>query len=523
MSQVEASITTPSSNISFNTEIHELPTSPTFNVVRFSPQLYPTGGPTSRSGQLADERIIFKGELDFVDSTTSSPPSAVSSASSQPTPISDATSPLAQSEYLGYGHFPNALRFQSLYHRVPESREAAHRQIADFTLHQKFDIRAPYISFTQLGPCAALGPSKDMYEEGPGDAKRLEGLGIYLLDHFDNPAYADCRLIINAGEQSAVLMLHGILIAQSPTLRSLFDSAEVSKDDGKRALILSNSDRHVTLSAIVSALLYCYGKPLPQPDMQATSGYKTSQSSVSKHMDSAIALVAAGSILQLPDFAFVGVKSMINRLCFETVTKALSFALHGSSSFRPVPVEPPRTDTTHGALLAYSTYAPYSQEILDGALSFLVVHFPRPFVLDTAAPSSISLGGYPSVHSSASCKPELSWIQFGDFSRPSLVALSSILVSLPFDILVALLGRLGHDVSDGIAESVIAERECRRVAALEMGEAWLEDKGWARRSHGGKRLLWPESVERDGTRIRIARVEGTSPLDEEATVSEGKE
>ena len=317
----------------------------------------------------------------------------------------------------------------------------------------------------------------------------LVALLSHLSQHFDQPEYADCELEIQVGSQSAELKLHALLIGCSPTMRSLFNSATGPSESGRTRLSFCTSDEFVTVPAIISALRVCYGQHPLEGLSSSLFGISTASSwtgssqpieaNLKDRTESALAYLAAGHLLQLPEICFCAIQAIERCVAHETLERILSFAIDGFTY--PIDETSNRDPTNMDeegdlATLGRVSYAPHSGYVLVAAVHFIVANFPISLILDKLAPTFMKLNQFPVTESPPSRvrsrKSRLSSIKFGDFPSENYelpkeedTLFSSILFSVPFLVLMHILDGLEGSVKQRLLRPVVEERERRRLLA----------------------------------------------------------
>ncbi|KAI9700775.1 MAG: hypothetical protein M1836_002144 [Candelina mexicana] len=366
------------------------------------------------------------------------------------------------------------------------------------------------------------------YGRRHGDAELMD----YLRSMFGDIDLADYVIEVrDAGGRlgNCRFFVHGILAARSPTVRQhmcwlLRRLTDADYDNQQRKIIrLVTTDRFLRYDAFELALKHLYGYGLlhdGHPAIASPHHGHSDDHAIStwgkdeEHMEFALAYAAAGHLLQLFNVTSAGVKLVSALLKWETIEKALAFAMDGLRDIAAISMTsmPARSLTETGADMeafskdgstnpavpvssnlpqplaavygASATYAPFSQELLYDVLHFIISEFPPLFELDTDAPQLASYSRLPAAVETRSptSSSRLCRIQFGDHpaqdtGRPSfgITLLSKILLSLPLPLLKYVLeseslgephSPVPRDVRLHIAESVITEREKRRLRAL---------------------------------------------------------
>ncbi len=354
----------------------------------------------------------------------------------------------------------------------------------------------------------------------------------YLRSMFGDLDLADYIIEIthNGGRLgNCRFFVHGVLAARSPTIKQhmrwlLQRLTDADCDYQQRKIIrLVTADNFLRYDAFELALKRLYGHCLLHDDHLAISsmhgGFPDDREVSARDRNEervrfALAYAAAGHLLQLYDVTSAGVKLVSESLAWETIERALAFAMDGlrdivaiSTASMPVqsltetgadmeafgedrstnpavPVSADQPKPLTAVFGAFATYAPFSQELLRDILDFITSEFPPLFELDTEAPQLMSFSRLPATVETRSptSSSRLSMIQFGDYpsqdtGRPSFetALLSKLLLSLPLPLLKHVLeskslgephSPVPRDTRLHIAETVIAEREKRRLKAL---------------------------------------------------------
>jgi hypothetical protein len=332
----------------------------------------------------------------------------------------------------------------------------------------------------------------------------------YMFSRFGNPEFADRVLDVGSPGKAPFVSIpvHQVIVARSKTLELALSAPTDTYRDGLKVTQLLVEDPFITAQAVMEALKFLYGAPLPLPakflqGMQAfdNRAEQVDASGISRQRtDQALGFAAAGVFLQLPAVAHRGIDIALHILRWDNIERALEFALLGGLSPSWIDAQSAPSSPT------YPLYDPYSSILLRGILAFISLGFPFDFQLNNAAPQ---LSGSPFMSSFVESRPpthhpRLSMIRFGeipveDTARPTFATtiLSSILLSLPFLVLrslfdnAALGGKLGWPVLVDIMKAVVEEREIRRIKALkslnkgafcsEADQQLLENLSWEER------------------------------------------
>lgn len=369
----------------------------------------------------------------------------------------------------------------------------------------------------------------------------------HLARQFNTRENADCCLrISHEGKRFEILefFIHSLLIDQSPLLRDLRKSTMVL-ENGLVSLQIQTRDRFITPQAIETTLLYCYGKPINDfngfPEAIAPS--KSSVEVSISWMKNALAVAAAGHLFHLGAVISRGLQVASTILNWGNIERALSFTLDGglepvldfdriltnttasSSPFgdavtavaTPSPGSSenfearPSMEYEESSEFPSRSYSPSANDFLRHCLDFVVSEFPLSWELDTTAKPLAEIDRLPTSGANRSplTKSRLSLIQFGDHPSEKErqanadMALSSLLLSVSFPLLVYMLNRFDETLSTRIINPIVDERERRRYKALKLdsvsfGQRRMSGEDWAQ-------LGWEEFVDSEGPRLSLQR------------------
>lgn len=330
----------------------------------------------------------------------------------------------------------------------------------------------------------------------PPMVDHLDGLVAYIQAQFADSELADYTLELRYSDDRAEPVRipgHGLIFGRSPTLKSLMKAqAQVNNGDGLtgKSLLIESDDRFLRSDGFWMALQRLYGGPLL--DMGAAAMQHLPRTSQQPHpmpgtaadrFDLGLGYAAAGHILQIPPVVARGAEIAGHFVNWDTIEKALDFALDGG-------VDP---QWTYGAqpdqIKSPSTYGPAVNVIIYGALAFVVSAFPPNFELDTSVGEPTTNRRLPAIPEDRPSNSRLSFIKFGDHpseesvkseSGASITAtLSKLLLNLPFHLLKYVLEspRLGNvegwastNLRHKVMHNVIEERERRRTKVLSSGQ-----------------------------------------------------
>ncbi|KAL8933752.1 MAG: hypothetical protein Q9211_005604 [Gyalolechia sp. 1 TL-2023] len=285
----------------------------------------------------------------------------------------------------------------------------------------------------------------------------------HLIDNFNSPVLADCELYISHANhrfEPAVVSLHSLLIAQNAKLQNLLQDAEI-REDGKKQILLAVADQYTTPAALKIAIKACYGERPSQ--YIGYPGELASESEISTAwMDNALALAAAGHLLDMIGVAHRGEQIASIVLDWHNLEQALSFAM--DTNIR----------RAWGSSTASSSFPCNASELLLSCLYFVISNPSENIRIDITAKSIPSIDRLPVVPDcdAQSTKSRLSQIQFGELPVKAEEAvdkhdllISSILLSLPFTHVKFVLDRMPVAVNRKVAGPLVAERERRRLRA----------------------------------------------------------
>ncbi|KAH0542819.1 hypothetical protein FGG08_002773 [Glutinoglossum americanum] len=385
--------------------------------------------------------------------------------------------------------------------------------------------------------------------------KDLGGLSNYIQSQFDRPDCSDYKLELqHVNDQfKRTWHVHGLLIARSPTLKALMDLG-TPKGRSDRSLRVETTDHFLSPEGFSMALQRLYGLPLlpyqkiitsgdpPSRSYRAIDGQLLDVQAIQKRMGLALSYAAAGCLLQITTVARQGVEAAGHAITWETLEKALDFAMEGglgmewtsgdvrsstsvsssASSRQSASAEgsqvgsassldsPQGTPETPPLGPSGGTYAPHADGLLQQALDFIVQEYPANFVLDSGAPQFSYHPRLPmEVNVKPPTNPRLSSMKFGDnpteddikLINLSTTVLSSTLLSLPFPLLKHILESTKLGTLDGwasatlrqkLARDVVDERERRRREIR--GRANISKEERSTNSKAWENICWEESV-----------------------------
>lgn len=276
-----------------------------------------------------------------------------------------------------------------------------------------------------------------------------DGLVGYIQLSFANPMYADYAIEVRHLEDRVPPISmpgHGIVLAQSPTLKLLMDTAlrgTPIPGSTTRTLVVETADRFITSDGFWLAMQRLYGnilldasffnRPEPPPFFPKT---KLDQ------VDFALGYAASGRVLQIRSVLCRGVDIAIALVDLNTVERVLDFALEGGliSTWCTQPADQQDREPSS------PTYGPAVNGLIHRCVTFLVAAFPARLILDTsvgeASHNSCRLPIIPYERPPPhGHNPRLSQIKFGEYSTDERYEISGttcfsrVLINLPFPLL----------------------------------------------------------------------------------------
>ncbi|KAK0385166.1 hypothetical protein NLU13_7644 [Sarocladium strictum] len=333
-----------------------------------------------------------------------------------------------------------------------------------------------------------------------------EGLIEYLRQQFGNPELSDSIVELQYSNNRAAPVRvpgHRLIFARSPVLGAV--SRRQSPE--QRVFVVETDSKWIRSDAFYMSLQRLYGLPLlpvPPPVNTLNSGDFAEAGSTEERLDFALAYAAAGKLLEWEPVLRRGCEIAAHLLDWQTVEKALDFALEGF--------------VDNGTYESYK-YEVGSNILLHGIASFIINNLPPTFSLDATvqesaiysrlpmdpgtkskAPSTeaepIIVRGSQNAQAAKGHRHQLSSIQFGDLSLMegangatsdtpkasqqavpvSHAILSRLLVSVPFGLLKMILEGPGPMNVNGwshaetrsrIVKEAVIEREARRSRVID--------------------------------------------------------
>lgn len=319
-----------------------------------------------------------------------------------------------------------------------------------------------------------------------------DGLLFYLQNQFADAELADYVLELRYSDDHAPPVRipgHNLMFARSPKLKALMQAqAQESNGLTVKSLFIESNDRFLRSDGFWMAVQRLYGGPLL--DLGAAAIHNLPRNvgqtapvagTPAERFDLALGYAAAGHILGIPPVIGRGIEIAGMLVNWDTVEKALDFALDGGLESQWI------FDGQQEQPKSTSTYGPNVNVLVFSALNFLVQAFPPNFAFDASVGEPNHNRRLPRVPDArpSSLNSRLSFIKFGDHPSEETVrsesgsaiavTLSKILLNLPFYLLKYVLEspRLGNvegwannTLRQKVMHSVIEERERRRLKVL---------------------------------------------------------
>jgi hypothetical protein len=409
----------------------------------------------------------------------------------------NAPGPINPLEPLLVGSHPLKHLQQDQYVRHP-SQESRHATI--HTLKSPGSARD-----SQIGQHSTIASP---YGYPPDDIRELTE---YLQAQFQNPSNADILIVLylkSGPNFETPFPAHSLLASRSPVLKRAIDSAKGNDKRGQEKRIqVETNDCFIRPDAFGLALWRLYGGNLLSFEDFSVNAH-LSRSPPSLQLDKiaaehqlkfVLAYAAAGNFLQIPSVSERALYLLGLMINWSTIERIFDFVLEGGLSSKWLDENQPNRSTRHankdGPALDSSsshttilhdtpTYGTLADALLHELLDFAIHEFPMPFKLDISA---LENGLTPSHTSTeqptrGTHKSKPGFIQFGDIENDgseadqTTIILSKVLLSLPFHVLKTILestvlgnvdGWISPAMRRQVMESVISEREARRLAAIE--------------------------------------------------------
>jgi hypothetical protein len=313
----------------------------------------------------------------------------------------------------------------------------------------------------------------------------------YVSSQFGNPEFAD--YVINtqqfrteSSDSSPGWLVHGLIVARSPTLKALMDVQRAERNrtvDGLKILEIRLYDDFITSGGIMQSIAHLYGLRLTAfEDIRGSPFRPESDPHSAQSMREAIGHSAAGDYLQVPAVMVHGMTRVKNLLNWDNIEEVVRFFVLGGFA----PSDSVHRDERRSAVRP--VYGESKHQFLQMIVQFVVFNFPKDFSLYQSASELASVSRLPVVQGRkpSTSDPRLSRIQFGDIplepdtSLEISTKLSSVLLSLPLYVLQAIFeayflgGKLGWSKVGAVMRDVIEERERRRLQVFKIGTRILE-------------------------------------------------
>ncbi|KAF5978309.1 topoisomerase ii-associated [Fusarium coicis] len=350
------------------------------------------------------------------------------------------------------------------------------------------------------------GPPPHMMSSMEG----AEGLIGHLVQQFSTLEFADCVLELRYADERAPPVRipgHRVILSRSIELASAI--AKQPRPDPNvpslPTIVLETKSKWIRSAPFYMAIHCLYGFPLLDPAAEGMKQTAADYNQLIERFEFALSYAAAGHLLRWDPFMRRGCEVAVQFLNWQTVEKALEFAL-----------EDHRDEGSYDVF----KYGDGSRVILNEIVSFIARNTNPTFKIDTSVTDTSSYARLPqtALTSNASTRKlspppiargtsvhlgkgkgrlsqQISGIQFGDLSltdgkvspasdasggsqqrTPLNAVLSRILLNLPFETLKALLeaatnkanGWQNAEAIYRVVKDTVAERERRRLQIVEL-------------------------------------------------------
>jgi hypothetical protein len=347
----------------------------------------------------------------------------------------------------------------------------------------ELDGRAPHIPFAQHGSAAHTTSMVGLPTRGhvSGEKPAVPNfpnyeipfqICSYVASRFGDSEFADFQLLVRNGDKTYLsLPVHGIIVAQSPTVASAIRKTPRTDTTSLQSIVIDSNYPFLNQYPLVDAIKHLYGMPFQVSDRttldklyRSTPGSNTPNPSRDV-MALALSYVAAGILLQLPSFVQKSIDFVREHIHFDTLNQVVRFAFEEGHFNVPQPY--------------MHTYQSVQDLLLIALVDFLALHFSPVFKLHTGATESSGSGR---LQGSIEVKtpthnPRLSKIRFGEApaeedTKPDAITqtVSSVLISLPFPHLERFFAhprlQLPTWNMENLMRAVVGEREKRRIDSL---------------------------------------------------------
>ena len=424
----------------------------------------PLSVPLEEAGRsnFSSQDLVFGGSLESSESSPTLSPSAPSTINTYPTPLSETSNsnPLYQGNMMPTFVYGTA--------------------------------QQPYAPAGMLHS-GHVPPSSSV--EGILAMDNLLDLQRTILHEFDSPTYADCALVVTVNGRVTRLRLHQMLISRSSLLQPLSWTTLARGHDNLPEFHWTTNDQYITTPALIAGIQALYGII---PYLFLSAGPED------QVLARVLSLLAVGMTFGISTVGAACMGRVLELVSFDNLEPILAFALHedipSSDNFDEATGQPAYDISRAGG----EFYGHHSLELFNIAVDFLRSNFPEAFDLNTAAPSSLELGGLPYSSTisgtSQAVSADVLNIQFGQMpliSTPESTIISTILLSLPFHALQSVLLALQRPE---ITFDVVQERE-RRRAQYRVENQQVE----AKRARWAERIQMREMEEGEDPILVIAR------------------
>jgi hypothetical protein len=294
---------------------------------------------------------------------------------------------------------------------------------------------------------------------------------------FRYPEFSDFSIIFVgpfAKRHGESFPIHGLIASQSSYLAAAMNSERGNPYSGG-VLPIALDTKFLRAHAIIAAIGYLYGRPLPDPSSFGNRGPS------SKAFIAALDCAAAGKLLELADVMQYGFHHVFLNMTWDSVETALSYIQWNNATG---PVHMGRFPLPH--LLQTHFTVPL--------VDWIIAEFPADFKLHVNEPEFSQAPRLPVVRQSrpSMSNPALASIQFGqipinepeiDTNNPAKM-LSRLLLSVNADILDMLFqspdlgSRTGWPNVVQCMNDLVRERESRRIKVLKVVNAARTEPNW---------------------------------------------
>lgn len=338
--------------------------------------------------------------------------------------------------------------------------------------------------------------SDDSESVSPGDPDRPSAEGDALratvvelpggiANSFNTAAYSDCILRLTIRNCKCEFFLHSVVLCRSGLLKqAVLRVPSMKFDDSGRIILNKNTNLGFLIpAAIHGALQSLYSDRASITLQRALEAHRRiyhAERYPTIRMLLVIRCYTAGFYLQIVSFIAAALEVFPTEITLNNVEFGLAFALHGAqhaSDHNPYNEKFNRNHLQGTFLgLRRSVYGPGTEQMVRGCLKYLTRKFPKSLIFDPNAPMSYLLGAFklpsdepgPDMHyitDNATGAPVTN-IELSKSTSRIHTLMSTLLLSLPFNIIAYLYGRLGRRGLDFDIHKVIHTRNNRSLDRL---------------------------------------------------------